>query len=98
MNDWIAWQKGKLVAHKIRKAPSLLDTAINRLVTRRDTFFAADHEWLELLRTRDIAVITGILEANDSEGQRLRSSTPFSRKPFIEPEEAEAIYESAHLG
>jgi hypothetical protein len=98
VNDWIAWQKGKLVADKIRKAPSLLDTAINRLVTRSDTLFAADHEWLELLRTRDIAVITGILEANDSEGQRLRSSTPFSRKPFIEPEEAEAIYERAHLG
>jgi hypothetical protein len=98
VNDWIAWQKGKLVADKIRETPSLLETAINRLLMRGDKLFAADYEWLELLRAGDIAVIARILEADDNEGQRWRSSSPFSRTPFIEPEEAEAIYERAYLG
>jgi hypothetical protein len=98
VNDWISWQKGKLVANKIRTSPSLVKTAINRLQSRGEMLFAADHEWLEILLSSDIEAIARILEASDHEGQRLRSSTPFSRQPFIEPEEAEEIYERAHLG
>lgn len=98
VNDWIAWQKGKLVAKRLRENPSLIQTAIERLEARGDRLFSADIEWLELLRGMPVGAIATILEAPDEEGQRLRSSTPFSRPPFVQPEEAEAIRERAYLG
>jgi len=98
VNDWIAWQKGKLVAKRLRENPSLIQTAIERLEARGDRLFSADIEWLELLRGMPVGAIATILEAPDEEGQRLRSSTPFSRPPFIQLEEAEAIRERAYLG
>lgn len=97
VNDWIAWQKGKLVAKRLRDDPTLVARAIERLEARKDSLFAADLEWLDLLRQRDVAAICAILESSDDEGQRLRSSTPFSRAPFIQPAEAEAIRERAYL-
>lgn len=98
VTDWIAWQKGKLVAEKIRQDPSLVELAIRRLEGRGDSLFTADLEWLEILRTQNLEAITTILEADDDESQRLRSSTPFSRQPFIKPKEAEVIRERAYVG
>lgn len=98
VNDWIAWQKGKLVAQRLRSDPSLLQVALDRLLARGDQLFSADQEWLELIRRFDVEGISQILESPDHEGQRLRSSTPFSRQPFIEPEEVETIRERAYLG
>jgi hypothetical protein len=98
INDWIAWQKGKLVEKRLRQDPSLVDLAIRRLLARGDSLFSADPEWLKILRTQDMEAITTILEADDDESQRLRSSTPFSRQPFVKPEEAEAIRERAYVG
>ncbi len=97
VNDWIAWEKGKLVARRLRQEPSLIQIAIDRLESR-ERLFEADEEWLDLLRHRDVEVISHVLECADDEGQRLRSSTPFSRPPFVHPEEAEAIRERAYLG
>lgn len=98
VNDWIAWEKGKLVAKRLRSDPSLINIAIKRLEARGEGLFRADVEWLELLRAHDVETIAGILEAGDPEGQRLRSSSPFVRTPFVEPQEAEAIRERAYLG
>lgn len=98
VNDWIAWEKGKLVAQRLRQDPSLIQHAIERLESRGDSLFDADAEWLELLRRRDVNFIAELLESDDHEGQRLRSSTPFSRPPFVQPEEAEVIRERAYLG
>jgi hypothetical protein len=98
VNDWIAWQKGKLVAQRLREDPSLIQQAIDRLKSRGERLFDAEVEWLELLRQHDANAIAELLESDDHEGQRLRSSTPFSRSPFIQPEESEAIRERAYLG
>ena len=98
VNDWIAWQKGKLVAQRLREDPSLIQQAIDRLESRGDRLFDADVEWLDMLRHNDVNSIAELLESDDHEGQRLRSSTPFSRPPFIQPEETEAIRERAYLG
>ena len=98
VNDWIAWQKGKLVAQRLREDPSLIQQAIDRLESRGERLFDAEVEWLELLRQHDANAIAELLESDDHEGQRLRSSTPFSRSPFIQPEESEAIRERAYLG
>ncbi len=98
VNDWIAWQKGKLVAARLRAHPELVEVAIQRLIDRGEDLFAADLEWQSLLAKHDVEFIASILESPDPEGQRLRSSTPFARQPFINPEEAEAIRERAYLG
>lgn len=98
VNDWIAWQKGKLVARKLRNAPHLLALARQRLEARGGDLFAADVEWLSLLSEKDVNEIAAILESPDPEGQRLRSSMPFTRAPFIEPQERDAILERAYAG
>ena len=98
VNDWIAWEKGKLVAKRVRHDPSLIQVAIERLERRADRLFEANIEWLKLLQSGDVELLASILEAGDYEGQRLRSSTPFSRTPFIQPEEVEAIHERAYFG
>jgi hypothetical protein len=98
VNDWIAWQKGKLVAQRLREHPSLVEVAIERLEVLGSRRFGADDEWLELLRHTSVEGVACLLESSDGEGQRLRSSTPFVRLPFIQPEEAEAIRERAYLG
>lgn len=98
VNDWIAWQKGKLVARRLREHPELVQVAVNRLESRRDRLFGADLEWMDLLHSQDLEAIARLLESDDDEGQRLRSSTPFSREPFISAREAEDICERAYLG
>ena len=98
VNDWIAWEKGKLVAQRQRQDPSLIQHAIERLESRGDSLFDADAEWLELLRQYDVNQIATVLESSDHDGQRLRSSTPFCRPPFVQPDESEAIREKAYLG
>ncbi len=98
VNDWIAWQKGKLVARRLREQPSLIQTAIERLKAREALLFDADIEWLELLQNKPVETIASILESPDEESQRLRSSTPFGRPPFVQPQEAEAIRERAYVG
>lgn len=98
VNDWIAWEKGKLIAKRLRSDPSLIDVAIARLKSRGDQRFAADTEWLDMLRQHDVAHIARVLEASDHEAQRLRSSSPFVRAPFIQSAEVEAIRERAYLG
>lgn len=100
VQDWISWQKGKLVAQKLRAAPALLDLAKQRLEERRDRrgLHMAEEEWLELLNSNTLDAIATIMETPDHEGQRLRSSTPFTRSPFVEPQELEAILERAYLG
>jgi hypothetical protein len=98
VNDWIAWQKGKLVAERLRCQHALKDVALARLEDRGENIFVCDAEWLDLLRNCDVETIAGILESPDHEGQRLRSSTPFNRMPFVTPEEMEDIRERAYLG
>lgn len=44
VNDWIAWEKVRLVAKRLREQPSLLQVARERLKAREDRLFAADLE------------------------------------------------------
>jgi hypothetical protein len=96
VQDWIRLEKGRVIAQKLRENPALLATARNRLMARGDSLSGADIEWLHLLDGGDVAKIAEILQAADEEGQRLRSSMPFVRAPFITPEELEAIHERAY--
>ena len=98
MNDWILWQKGILIAARLRNNPSLVPLALERHQNRKKPLFSANYEWLELLQSKDIEAIASILDSSDHESQRLRSSSPFVREPFIEGNETEAIHARAHLG
>ncbi len=98
VNDWIHWQKGKLVARRLRDSPDLVLVAKGRLNGRLDRLCRAEIEWLEILNSCDVEEIAGIMESSDHEGQRLRSSAPFNRVPFVNPEEIEAIRERAYFG
>lgn len=98
VNDWIAWQKGKLVAARLREHPEWLAMLASELSARQDHLFAASLEWLELLRSGEVEKVASILESPDPEGQRLRSSAPFRGERFVKAEEMEAIRERAYLG
>jgi hypothetical protein len=98
VNDWILWQKGKMIAARLRVNPALVRVAIERLQNQPGGIFPASEEWLNLLQEKEIEELAAILESPEHEGQRLRSSSPFVGEPFIEPEEIEAIRERAYLG
>lgn len=98
VNDWILWQKGKLIAARLRENPALVKKALERLQNQPGGRFQASDEWLELLQNKGTTELAFILESPEHEGQRLRSSSPFVREPFIQPEEIEAIRERAYLG
>jgi hypothetical protein len=97
-NDWIALEKGKLIAERLREDPALVGVAIERINATPGGMFFGTEEWLNLLMEKTPGEIAAILEAPDHEGQRLRSSSPFVREPFIKPGEVEAIRERAYLG
>lgn len=98
VNDWIAWQKGKLVATKLRFSPQLIQVARERLEARGSDLYQAQDEWLQVLREKPVEDVARILESPDPEGQRMRSSSPFTRPPFVEPAELDAILERAYAG
>jgi hypothetical protein len=98
LQDWIRWQKGKVVARRLRETPECLETAVERLRQKGGRLFAADAEWLELMVARDWPRIFRALEAPDEEGQRLRSSMPFTGEPFVTHAELEGIHERAFAG
>lgn len=98
VNDWIIWQKGKLVAARLRENPALVRVALERIKNQPGGVFSGTAEWLALLQHKTTDEIATILESPEHEGQRLRSSSPFVREPFIQPEEIEAIRERAYLG
>lgn len=98
VNDWIQWQKGKAVAKRLRINPALVDIARQNLEAKRSGLSLAHLEWLDLLHSHSAEDIAWILESADGNGQRLRSSSPFSGRPFVEPVEIEAIRERAYLG
>jgi hypothetical protein len=97
-NDWILWQKGKLIAARLRETPALVEVAMERLQNQGSGIFQGSEEWQVILQEKDVEDIAAILESPDHEGQRLRSSSPFVGKPFIEPQETETIRERAYLG
>lgn len=97
-NDWILWQKGRLIAARLRKTPALVGVAMERLQNQAGRNFQGSEEWRVILQKKDVEDIATILESPDHEGQRLRSSSPFVGKQFIEPHETEAIRERAYLG
>ncbi len=98
VNDWISWQKGILVAKRLREKPELIAVARQKLESKGGQLSWAQTEWLDLLKTVDTEQIAQIMESSDHEGQRLRSSGPFNSKLYVEPEEMEAIRERAYLG
>ena len=98
VQDWMQWQRGKLVAARLRKNPDLIQTARERLEARKSLLYRPQVEWLELLDRSSIGQICDILEAADDEGQRLRSSSPFHGSPFITPEENEDVRQRAYTG
>jgi hypothetical protein len=98
VQDWIRWQKGKIVARRLREDPARLEIAMERLQKKEGRLFSADAEWLDLIAARDWPRIFSVLEAPDEEGQRLRSSMPFTGEPFVTRAELEGIHERAFAG
>ncbi|MCX6850643.1 MAG: hypothetical protein NTY98_17110 [Verrucomicrobia bacterium] len=98
VQDWMQWQRGKLVAARLRENPDLIQTAKERLKIRKSALYRPQLEWLELLERSSIEQICDILEAANDEGQRLRSSSPFHGSPFITPEENEDVRQRAYAG
>jgi hypothetical protein len=98
VQDWMQWQRGKIVAARLRESPDLIQTARERLKARKTLLYRPQVEWLELIERSSIGQICDILEAADDEGQRLRSSSPFHGSPFITPEENEDVRQRAYSG
>ena len=98
VQDWMQWQRGKIVARRLRENPDLIQTAKERLESSKSHLYRPQVEWLELLERSSVVEICYILEAADDEGQRLRSSSPFHGSPFITPEENEDVRQRAYTG
>ncbi len=95
VNDWIQWQKGKLVAARLRERPELVEAARAWLLSHADRLSGHDLEWLDMLNTWTVEQIARLLESPSPEGQRLRSGTPFKGARFVSPQQMEAIRERA---
>ncbi|WP_133792959.1 hypothetical protein [Prosthecobacter fusiformis] len=96
IQDWMQWQRGKLIAERLRTQPELVNTAIGRLKDRHGGLYAAEQEWLDLLQKLDVQEIASLLEDAGDEGQRLRSSSPFHGFPFITQQENEDVRQRAY--
>ena len=99
-NDWIALETARLVARRLRENPALVTEGVERIRASRERGrdFSAYREWEELLKTRNVDEIAGLLEAETEEGQRLRSSRPFIGPPFVTETERKEILERAFAG
>jgi hypothetical protein len=89
---------GKIIAARLREDPSLVQDVLHRLLNHPRRHFSATMEWIDLLQKHSVEEIAAILESDDDEGQRLRSSSPFVRAPFVTQEEMEALRERAYPG
>lgn len=90
-NDWISLETARCVARRLRENPALVAEG-----TRRD--FSAYREWDEIIQKRSVGEIADILESETEEGQRLRSSRPFSGSLFATEQERTDIIERAFAG
>ena len=98
VNDWIAWEKGKLVAKRLREHPEDVQRGIDWLNRHRDKLLPFDLEWLAMLETWPIEQIADLLESPSHEAQHLRSGMPFKGEPFVTAAQMEAIRERAYIG
>ncbi|MBE2287295.1 MAG: hypothetical protein IAE77_27825 [Prosthecobacter sp.] len=98
VNDWIAWQKGKLVARRLREHPEDVQLAISWLRKHEAEMSGHDAEWLLMLETWPVEKIAALLESPGEDGQRLRSGTPFKGQPFVTASQMEEIRERAWVG
>lgn len=98
VNDWIAWEKGKLVAARLREHPEDMQRGIDWLNRHQTKFSSHDHEWLTMLTQWDVEKVAELLESPCYEGQRLRAGMPFKGEPFVTADQMEAIRERAYLG
>jgi hypothetical protein len=98
VTDWIAWQKGKLVAKRLREHPEDVQLGINWLRRHQERLSNHEMEWLQMLESWSVSQIAELLEAPHHEAQRLRSGTPFKGEPFVTPQQMEAIRERAYIG
>jgi hypothetical protein len=98
VNDWIAWQKGKLVAQRLREHPEDIQRGISWLRKHAATLSGHDVEWLSMLETWPLENVAALLESPCEEGQRLRSGMPFKGEPFVSPSQLEEIRERAWIG
>ncbi|WP_395742208.1 hypothetical protein [Prosthecobacter sp.] len=98
VQDWMQWQRGKIVASRLRQDPNLVLAARQRLEDRKSQLYRPHLEWLDLLEHASIEQICELLESPSDEGQRLRSSSPFHGSPFITPEENEDVRQRAYAG
>lgn len=98
VNDWIAWEKGKLVAKRLGEHPEDVQRGIEWLQRHADRLSEHDLEWLHMLQSWPVGKVIDLLEAPHDEAQRLRSGMPFKGEPFVTQEQMEAIRERAYLG
>lgn len=98
VQDWIRWQKGKIVANRLRQQPQMLQQGIQWLRHDQATLSSHDAEWLALLNAGDVEAVAEVLEDAGDTGQRLRSGMPFKGEPFVTPQEMEHLRERAYRG
>lgn len=96
-NDWMALEMARLVARRLRENSALIELGRARILSLRERGrdFVAFREWEELINTLTVAEIADLLEAETEEGQRLRSSRPFTGPSFITAEERQTIIDAA---
>lgn len=88
----------KLAAKRIREDPSRVQLGLDRIKSWEEKdgrILMADREWVQLINTHSPLEIADILEMDNDEGQRLRSSMPFIRPPFFSEDERLQIIRSA---
>ncbi|MCB1210086.1 MAG: hypothetical protein KDK97_12195 [Verrucomicrobiales bacterium] len=98
VNDWIAWQKGKLVAARLRAHPEDVQIGIDWLESHRARLSGFDLDWLKMLQTRPVEEIAELIESPSPEAQQWRSGMPFKGEPFVTQAQMEAIRERAYAG
>ena len=98
VNDWIAWEKGKLVAQRLRSHPEDVRRGIDWLNGHRAKLTPFDFEWLAMLETWPVEEIAQLLESPSPAAQQLRAGMPFKGEPFVTDEQMEDIRERAYVG
>ena len=98
VNDWIAWQKGKLVALHLREHPEDVQLGIDWLHRHQKNLSGHELEWIRMLESWPMDQVIELLEASHHEAQRLRSGMPFKGAPFVTLKQMEVIRERAYLG
>src|SRR4051794_31020713 len=100
-SDFISLELSKLAAQRIREQPQIVAKGLERIdrwIGRPgydEGWTMSLQEWKRIILSCDAEQVAQILEMENQEGQRLRSSMPFIRPPFFSEEERLGVIERA---